>query len=104
MEESKTEPNLITMIATYLKERDNKTMQSVVTTMQTCLPPYLEKERFTYLAKAQDILGWDCMLKGRIPKLFVIHQRSHLAQVKTRITAKRWAKLLITELLQITHK
>merc|ERR1712051_314170 len=62
------------------------------------------KERLNNLAKAQEILGWDCMLEGRIPKLFVLHQRSHLAHVKTRMTAKRWAKTLITKLLQITHK
>merc|ERR1712051_980929 len=62
------------------------------------------KERLNNLAKAQYILGWDCMLEGRIPKLFVLHQRSHLAHLKTRMTAKRWAKTLITKLLQITHK
>ena len=104
MEENETEPNLITMIVAYLKERDNKTMRSIVTTMQTRLPTHFTKERLMDLAKAQDILGWDCMLKGRIPKLFVVHQQSHLAHVKTRTTAKRWAKLLITKLLQMTHK
>ena len=52
MEENETEPNLITMIATYLKERDNKTMQSVVTTMQMRLPSYFEKERLANLARA----------------------------------------------------
>ena len=67
MEENKTEPNLLSMITTYLKERDNKMMQSVATTMQTCIPSYFGRERLAVLAQSQDRLGWDCMLKGRIP-------------------------------------
>ena len=104
MKEAETEPNLMTMVITYLKEMDEKTMRSVVDTMDVRLPTYFTRERLNNLAKAQDILGWDCMLEGRIPKLFVLHQRSHLAHVQTRMTAKRWAKTLITKLLQMTHK
>ena len=88
MKETKTEPNLTTII-TYLKERDHKMIRTVVETMQTHLPAHFRKERLINLVRAQDILGWDCMPKGRIPKLFVIHQRCHLARVKTRMTAKR---------------
>ena len=36
--------------------------------------------------------------------MFVEHQRTHLASIKTKMTAKRWAKGLITNLLQLTHK
>ena len=104
MEEAETEPNLKAMVTTYLRGMDHTTMRGVVDTMDVRLPTYFTKDRLNSIAKVQDILCWDCMLKGRIPKLFVIHQRSHLAQVKTRMTAKRWTKLLITKLLEITHK
>ena len=43
-------------------------------------------------------------MEGRIPKHFVVHQRGHLARIETRMTAKTWARLFITKLLQITHK
>merc|ERR1712051_613203 len=79
-------------------------MRAVVDTMDVRLLTYFTRERLNNLAKAQEILGWDCILEGRIPKLFVLHQRSHLAHVQTRMTAKRWAKTLITKLLQMTHK
>ena len=104
MEEAETEPNLKTMVTTYLREMDHMTMRGVVDSIKVRLPTYFTKDRLNSIAKAQDILGWDCMLEGRIPKLFVLHQRSHLAHMKTRMTAKRWAKTLITKLLQITHK
>merc|ERR1712115_656525 len=97
-------PNLKTMVTTYLKETDHKTMRGVVDTMKVRLPGYFTKDRLNSIAKVQDRLGWDCMLNGRIPKLFVLHQRCHLAHKKTRMTAKRWTKTLITKLLQITHK
>ena len=104
MEEAETEPNLKTMITTYLKGMDRRTMRGVVDTMKVRLPGYFTKDRLNTIAKVQDKLGWDCMLEGRIPKLFVLHQRCHLAHKKTRMTAKRWAKTLITKLLKITHK
>merc|ERR1712115_213445 len=44
------------------------------------------------------------MIAGKIPKHFVVHQRGHLARTETRMTAKTWARLFITKLLQITHK
>merc|ERR1712115_397650 len=97
-------PNLKTMVTTYLKETDHKTMRGVVDTMKVRIPTYFTKDRLNSIAKVQDRLGWDCMLEGRIPKLFVLHQRCHLAHKKTRMTAKRWAKTLITKLLKITHK
>ena len=43
-------------------------------------------------------------MEGRIPKIFVEHQRTHLAHADTRMTAKMWARGLITRLLQMTHK
>ena len=88
MEESETEPNLLAMITTYLKGRDGRTMKSVLTDMQTCLPSYFGKDRLVFLAEAQDRLGWDCMIKKRIPEHFVVHHRAHLSHRKTRMTAK----------------
>ena len=44
------------------------------------------------------------MLEGKIPTLFLAHQRAHQAHINTRMTTKRWARDLITKLLQMTHK
>ena len=104
MKEAETEPNLMAMVTAYLRGMDRMSMRKVVDTMDVRLPRYFTRNRLNNIAQAQDILGWDCMMEGRIPKLFVLHQRGHLAHVKTRWTAKRWAKTLITKLLQITHK
>ena len=56
MEKNEAEPNLPTMITSYLKGRDNRTQLSVVTDMQTCLPSYFGRERLMLLAKAQNRL------------------------------------------------
>ena len=104
MEENNTEPHLLAMITNYLTGKDKTTMESVVSDMQTCLPSYFGRTRLVLLAKVQDRLGWDCMLEGRIPTLFVTHQRAHPAHINARITAKRWVRELIIKLLQMTHK
>ena len=104
MHESGTEPNLLVMITTYLRRRGKRGMESVLTDMQTCLLSYFGRDRLELLAKAQDRIGWDCMTEGRIPKHFVVHQRGRLARTETRMTAKTWARLFITKLLQIMHK
>ena len=44
------------------------------------------------------------MLEGRIPTLFIAHQRAHQTHINTKMTAKRWARILRTKILQITHK
>ena len=104
MREHDTEPHLLTIISTYLMERENKTMWELAATMQTCLPHYYGRPRLKRMTKSQDRLGWDCMMEGRIPKICVEHQRTYLAHTDTRMTAKRWARGLITRLLQMTHK
>ena len=60
--------------------------------------------RWERMANIQDRLGWDNLVEGRIPAIYVEHQRMYLATVKTRMTAKQWAKGFITRLLQMTHK
>ena len=73
MEANDTESHLLSMITNYLRGRDKTTMESVVSDMQTCLPSYFGRIRLVLLAKVQDRVGWDCMLKGRIPTVFVTH-------------------------------
>jgi hypothetical protein len=104
MQENDTEPHLLIMISTYLLARENDTMESITKKMHNDLPEYYSKIRLERMAKVQDRLGWDCMMEGRIPKIFVEHQRTHLAHTETRMTAKRWARGFIQRLLQMTHK
>ena len=89
MRENDTEPHLLTMISTYLMERENETMENIAATMHNYLPHYSGRTRLERMAKAQDRLGWDCMMEGRMPKIFVEHQRTHLAHTNTRMPANR---------------
>ena len=79
-------------------------MTEIATSIPLNLPPYYSTQRPRNLGEVQDRLGWDCMVEGRIPSLFVRHQRTRLAHAETRMTAKRWARGLIQKLLQMTHK
>ena len=40
MRENDTEPHLLTMISTYLMDREDKTMEKIAPTTQSCLPHY----------------------------------------------------------------
>ena len=79
-------------------------MTEIATSIPLNLPQYYSKQRPKNLGEVQDKLGWDCMVEGRIPSMFVRHQRTYLAHTETRMTAKRWARGLIQKLLQMTHK
>ena len=64
-------------------------MENIAGTIHNSLPHYYSKLRLERMAKVQDRLGWDCMIEGRIPKIFVEHQRKHIAHTNTRMIAKR---------------
>ena len=58
MKENDTEPHLMTLISTYLMERENKTMWEIVKTIQNSPPHYYGsgRPRLERMAKAQDRL------------------------------------------------
>ena len=85
-------------------EKESKTMEAIVTIMQKCLPHYHRRPRLVRTAKVQDRLGWDYMLEGRIPKIFVEYQRAFLAHTTIKMTAKRRTGGLVAKLLQMIHK
>ena len=79
-------------------------MVNIARGMRRDLPAHYADCRLERMALIQDRLGWDNLVEGRIPTIYVEHRRMHLASIKTTMTAKRWAKGLITRLLQMTHK
>ena len=66
MLKSHTEPTLRTMITTYLRERENRSMTEIAMSIPHNLPSHYSKERPKNLGQVQDRLGWDCMVEGRI--------------------------------------
>ena len=104
MRKNNTKPHLRTMISSYLWEREDRSMTEIAASTPQCLPPYYSKKRLRFLGEVQDRLGWDCMVEGQLPSLFVQHQHTHLAHTTTRMTAKQWARGLIQKLFQMTHK
>ena len=82
IEKNNTGPNLLILISTYLMKRENKTMSEIALEIRNCLPHYYSRLRLKWVGQVQDRLGWDCMLEGRIPALFVDYQRTHLAHTK----------------------
>ena len=57
MLKNNTEPSLRTMITTYLRERENRSMTDIAMTVKHNLPSYYSKERPKNLGKVQDKLG-----------------------------------------------
>ena len=57
------------------------------------------------LAQAQDLIGFDNLLVGRLPKLLITIMKSKLALLNQRsLTIDRWAKDLSRHLLLFTHR
>ena len=104
MDDNNTEPHLADMIKSYMAGGGKEPMVNIARRMHRDLPAHYADCRLERMALIQDRLGWDNLVEGRIPMIYVEHQRMHLASIKTTMTAKRWAKGLITRLLQMTHK
>ena len=59
---------------------------------------------YQLLAKYHDRLGWDCLLEGRICRLWVDAQDMRVQELNLRRSAESWAKGFIRRLLLTTHR
>ena len=87
--------SMATMIRDYLLAQDTKTMVS-------CTPA--NEPALVEIATAQDILGWDSFVEGRITTNFLTAVKPALTGRRRRLKPKRWCQQFISKLLQITHK
>ena len=77
MIENDTEPDLQHMVKSYLRARDTAKMINFLPEL-TPSTTHQEMNRYRNIALVQDCLGWDCILEGRIPAIFVQHKQEHL--------------------------
>ena len=90
----RTGQELTQLITSYLLARGCKTLHSL-------LPP---NSPFTLLARFHDRLGWDNFLEGRICSLWVELRHHEIESDNLRTSAEFWARGLIRQLVQITHR
>eukprot|EP00956_Cyclotella_meneghiniana_P024034 scaffold47931_cov126-Cyclotella_meneghiniana.AAC.2 len=70
--------------------------------MEPLTPPH---SPYLTLAQAQDLIGFDNLLVGRLPKLLITTMKPKLALLNQRkLTIDRWAKDLSCHLLLFTHR
>ncbi len=55
------------------------------------------------LAQSQDVIGWQCLLEGRVSYKFYLVQRHHLAQHGSRMSGDNWMHGFISRLIHISH-
>ena len=90
-----TPPHLASLFYTYLSHRGSAPMESLVSSFS----PYLS------LAQAQDLIGFDNLLVGRLPKILISAMEPILATLNQRkVTIHRWSKELSRQLLLFTHR
>ena len=90
-----SDSDLVDIMEEYLLAQDSKLMEDCVNQGES---------KFHELAFAQDQLGWDSLLEGRICSLFIEQAREYLKEIGSYMTAEKWGRLFITKLLNITHK
>ena len=56
------------------------------------------------LAEAQDKLGWDNFVAGRISRMFLEVVAPYLSAPRSCLTPAKWCQTLQSKLLQLTHK
>jgi hypothetical protein len=88
------DPELVSIYDLYLKGQGSVPMVS-------CTPQY---SRFLTLSQAHDLLGWDCLIEGRIPILLITTVRESLQEWNPCKSITQWGVCLIKLLLDITHK
>lgn len=90
-----TPPHLTFLLCSYLYNRGEATMESLLPTFS----PYLT------LAQAQDLIGFDNILVGRLPTQLITIMTPILASLNHRsFTCNKWAKELSRQLLLFTHR
>ena len=103
LQKNTTEPGLQRMLVSYLKERGTAQMSDLLPQpVQGTLHQMMN--RYAKIAEVQDRLGWDCLLEGRIPLIFVQHQHEHIKSTQNQMTSKRWAEGIIQQLTGVVDK
>lgn len=94
MESQRTDPPLTHLLSTYLRGRGNVYMSSLCSS----------RSIYYDLAEMVDLLGFQGLLEGRIPRLFYTARLDDIKRRRLRKHAGHWCDGLILRLLQITHR
>jgi hypothetical protein len=94
LESASADPDLICTIETYLQGQGS-------TLMECCVPI---GSGFLPMAQAQDRLGWDCFVEGRITTLLLECIRPSFVLWHPRRSLERWGVQFLKFLLSLTHK
>jgi hypothetical protein len=95
MEQNHTPTDITLLYHKYISNRGERTMTSLLPHSSPLLP----------IAEAQDDIGFDNLLVGRLPNKLITHLNPPLAAHQRRgISGDIWAKKFATELILFTHR
>ena len=89
-----TDPQLRQLIIAFAKGRGGTSMFELTRTADL---------KFRLLAESQDIIGWQRFMEGMISKEWVEIQKDHYNLFGGNVTPLKWARGLVTRLLEVTH-
>ena len=90
-----TPTDIVNLYSRYLRGRGNTLMTSLLHPSSVLLP----------IATAQDSIGYDNLIVGRLPKSLISHMSPILQAVNKRsVYAERWAKDFSKALIMFTHR
>jgi hypothetical protein len=95
MKNEQTKPKLSKLICKYLNHHGKKTMQSLL---------HSPKSQDKMAAMIHNKLGWDNFFEGQIAAIWVEHRVDNICNRKLKHGGGKWARGLISKLLQITHQ
>lgn len=93
LETNDTEPQLTVALLSYTRNKGALRFQDI-----PGLPSTLQEA-----AAAQDIIGWDNFIEGKITQSIRHFQANYLRDVSSRRTPNRWTAGLVEQLLTIVH-
>jgi hypothetical protein len=96
MHSNNTDPEIVTLVKDYLRQRGNSTMQSIAS-------PFLPS-KYHLLVKYHDKLGWKKFLEERFFSYYVQLEREYISTCDTYQTAKTWVLGFMEHLIRITHR
>ena len=94
LEEVDTDPGLAFCLVDYARRRGGMVMEDVCRNMP---------RRYHRMAISQDMISWRRFMEGMISKEVITIQQQYLATIGSRLSIDKWAKGLITKLLEVSH-
>ena len=95
LKREQTDRELRMLLCKYINAHGDKTMVSLLSS---------QSSKYKTAAVLHDRLGWSNFMEGCISSMWVEHVKDNIRRLKLSKSGRKWARGLMTRLMQITHQ